>query len=218
MHIDGIPFKCTKCGDCCRWDGEVRITQDDGRRLSEHLDVDTEDFYSQFCKEISGKKFLKNKKNKTDCIFLEDNECSVHEFKPEQCASYPKNYEERCPGFQLNRGKPMSGYDSKVADMNSRFSSLQSYEKEVISNLFRDLKSDSRIASVANSVINEGIDVFFNPDRIKVSSLDDLFAFNRVDASKLIHKCTKDLWTIEKNSNGEVHITRLFNDGEPVRG
>jgi Fe-S-cluster containining protein len=217
--VDGHSFECIQCGKCCRWAGEVLVEDEDADRISKHQGMDIDKFHNEYCVKKGNKYYLRNQKSSPDCVYLKDNSCTIYELKPKQCTDYPKTYDERCPGFHKLRGKIMSRFEEKVAEMNKKFSGLQAYEIEVAANLFKELQGNEKTAtSVVNSVLEEGIDSFFNTDRIKVSSLEDLFAFNRVDSGILIHKSTRDLWTIEKNSNGDVHITRLFNDGEPVKG
>lgn len=54
--------------------------------------------------------------------------------------------------------------------------------------------------------------------RVKVASLNQLNGFQRLSSETLIHKSTKDLWTI-KNEGGEYYIERLFQDnGQPLKG
>jgi Fe-S-cluster containining protein len=218
--IDGKPFECTRCGDCCRWEGHVYLTPEDTRRLSQHQGIALEEYLRDYTEQYGSSLVLKNKgKGTKECIYLEDNECSINSIKPKQCAEYPTKYEVRCPGFKHTGRTAMSKYDEVVSQMNDRFSSLQGYEKEVSDNLFRDLKKNVKASTVATKALVEGIDDYFNVDRIKIASLDDLFSFNRVDANTLVHKSTKDLWGIDKDSSGKVVITRLFsNDGEPIKG
>lgn len=53
--------------------------------------------------------------------------------------------------------------------------------------------------------------------RVKVGSLSQLTGFERASAETLIHKSTKDLWTITREGN-EYYIERLFQDnGDPLK-
>ena len=55
--------------------------------------------------------------------------------------------------------------------------------------------------------------------RRKVASLSDLQGFVRLSAETLINKSQRDLWSIDKESDGNFYIQRLFNDnGEPLKG
>lgn len=53
--------------------------------------------------------------------------------------------------------------------------------------------------------------------RVKVGSLTQLAGFERMSAETLVHKSTKDLWTIKKEGE-EYYIERLFQDnGDPLK-
>jgi hypothetical protein len=56
--------------------------------------------------------------------------------------------------------------------------------------------------------------------RRTATSLGDLSDFMRVstDDNELVHKATRDLWSFEEGSGGELVISRLFNEtGEPLQ-
>jgi hypothetical protein len=55
--------------------------------------------------------------------------------------------------------------------------------------------------------------------RRKVASLGDLRPFVRLSSDTLIHKSDRDLWTLQKEADGNYFIQRLFDDnGEPLKG
>ena len=46
-----------------------------------------------------------------------------------------------------------------------------------------------------------------------------IFSFDRISSEHLIHKCTRDLWKIDQDKEGNVQITRLFDGtGDPIKG
>jgi len=210
-------FECTKCGDCCRWEGTVKITKDDAERASSALGLDTKEFQDKCTKiEDTGLRVLKNKgdiglKGK-DCIFLEDNKCLINFYKPRQCQDFPKEYDPRCPGF------------TEVDDMeNGKNKEPKDFDKAVIASLFESLRSGVTPGKVASLNLNDessGMDAFLDPRsaKVRIASLDDLYAFHR-EGSTLIHKANKELWSIEKSSNGEIFIARHFDpsSGEPLK-
>lgn len=56
-----------------------------------------------------------------------------------------------------------------------------------------------------------------NEHRIRVASSMDLLDFLKVGSSDLIHKATRDLWSIQTGKMG-VEIVRLFDDnGKPIK-
>ena len=54
--------------------------------------------------------------------------------------------------------------------------------------------------------------------RTKVASIEQLGDFVRTGSDTLIHKSDKDLWSLQKDANGEYFIERMFEDGDPVKG
>lgn len=55
--------------------------------------------------------------------------------------------------------------------------------------------------------------------RRRVATVGDLTDFLRAGSgTDLVHKATKDLWTMDKDENGELVISRLFaENGEPLK-
>lgn len=55
--------------------------------------------------------------------------------------------------------------------------------------------------------------------RKKVASLEQLSGFVRTASDTLVHKSNQDLWSLQKDANGEFFIERKFdNTGGPVKG
>jgi Fe-S-cluster containining protein len=215
--VDGYKFECVKCGKCCKWEGVVRLTSEDVERLAKHLKIDTSECLDKYTNDG---KTLKDKKDNQECVFLKDNQCSVWDSKPEQCGKFPIKYTSKCPGFiKEDRSACMSTYGAAVKMAQERLASSQDYMKTVSDNLYRDLNAGAKASSVAAMAIEAGIDSYLSDNTVKIASLEDLFAFDRVDKDNLIHKATHDLWNIDTDKNGTVQITRLFdNSGDPIKG
>lgn len=224
--VDGRKFNCIRCGRCCKWSGYVFLDKDDIDRLSKRLtENDTEEFIKKYTTEKKSRGDIKNiilinKPDTEDCFFLENNKCSIYEDRPRQCKCFPTKYDHRCPGFsEMKEVKAMSGIlAERVVKMNKKLSNEDNFDKAVLNNLYEGLSKKASASSITKKAIGEGIDSFFLDERVKVASLDELFAFNRVDNKHLIHKSTRDLWSIDADENGDVHITRLFESGKPVKG
>lgn len=53
---------------------------------------------------------------------------------------------------------------------------------------------------------------------IRAQSLGDLSAFFQRSGSDLIHKATRDLWSLQQTEDGNYRIDRLFQEnGEPIK-
>ncbi len=101
-----LDFSCQSCGNCCRY-FSINLTHLDVERVLENRpDLKATDFVSFESSEekdelesfIStyGKRqiILKKKPNTKECIFLEDNKCSIHSFKPIVCKVWPFSLEK----------------------------------------------------------------------------------------------------------------------------
>jgi uncharacterized protein len=106
------PFVCRRCGNCCRGEGFVWLSDDDIERISGRLRITRKEFVAQYtCRltDFGGGIVLINKDDKAiSCIFLEAYGCSVHEVKPGQCAGFPMTWSRDdamaiCAGLQAIR-------------------------------------------------------------------------------------------------------------------
>lgn len=93
-------FRCALCGNCCRGEGYVRITAEEGEKIAGHLNVSLSEFAARYTRipEVSeqcdaGEVWLKDKPGpEQECIFLENNRCAIHEVKPTQCIGFPTKW------------------------------------------------------------------------------------------------------------------------------
>ena len=105
---EGLPFKCTQCGDCCRIEGYVWVTSEDIERLASFLKMSATAFEGKYVRQVGRKRSLIEKPN-SECIFWEDG-CSVYPVRPPQCKTFPfwhdnlsslaswQQVVEECPG------------------------------------------------------------------------------------------------------------------------
>lgn len=85
---------CSKCNNCCK---EIKpiLKQDDVIKMARELNVTVKEFKKKFLeKDKPGDGFVFNQK---PCPFLKDNTCSVFDFRPQDCLSYPYIFQN---GFQ----------------------------------------------------------------------------------------------------------------------
>jgi len=123
----GLRFQCTQCGNCCSGPpGYVWLSDAEISRFATHLNLTREIFVRTYCRVVSGRISLREKKNlrnEFDCIFLAEREvdgkrhrgCTVYEVRPLQCRTWPfwdgllqdsdswNSAAVKCPG--MNRGK-----------------------------------------------------------------------------------------------------------------
>jgi len=87
--------------------------------------------------------------------------------------------------------------------------------KREVDRLFRSGKSKG---TSRNTYFTDP-EVIRRASNFRVGSLGDLTDFMKVSEGKLVHKSTKDLWSVAKDAEGMFVVERLFDDaGEPIKG
>lgn len=57
-----------------------------------------------------------------------------------------------------------------------------------------------------------------SPEQTRLAFTDDLFGFEKLSSDSLVHKSSRELWTIKMGDAGETFIEKQFDDqGAPVR-
>lgn len=94
-----IFYECQRCTACCRWPGQVRLTDAEITRLAEFKNLNELDFIQQFTRLTDDRRglALMDKPNGA-CIFLDENDCAVQLVKPQQCRDFPNLW--NFPGFE----------------------------------------------------------------------------------------------------------------------
>ncbi len=122
-------YECQRCTACCRWPGQVRITDAEISRMAAHLGLDEHTFIQRYTKLRGDRQalVLMDKPN-GECIFLNGSNCEVQPVKPQQCRDFPNlwNY----PGAEkLCRAKPL---DVSVEEFRRRVSAATGRPEETI--------------------------------------------------------------------------------------
>jgi len=85
-----IFLECQRCTACCRWPGQVKLTKDEISRLARFKRMPEHDFIQQFTRLRPDRRGLALlEKPNGECVFLNGNDCSVQEVKPQQCRDFP---------------------------------------------------------------------------------------------------------------------------------
>ena len=92
-------LECQRCTACCRWPGQVRLSDQETARLAAFKGVGEREFIQQFTRLRwdRGGLALQEKPDGT-CIFLEGNDCAVQPVKPQQCREFPNLW--KFPGYE----------------------------------------------------------------------------------------------------------------------
>ncbi len=95
-------FKCTGCGDCCRWTGSVLLTDRDISILASHMDVSESAFIADHTR-LAPNRIQLALLDQPDgsCSLLKGDRCSIYDARPEQCRSFPFSWSvpEGCPAL-----------------------------------------------------------------------------------------------------------------------
>ena len=105
-------FKCTGCGECCRWSGSVLLTDGDIAGLAHHFGVSEQEFIDRHTR-LAPNRIQLALLDQTDgsCAFLEGSRCSIYAARPEQCRSFPFAWSvpEGCPALDQLNSEKVSG-------------------------------------------------------------------------------------------------------------
>ncbi len=108
-----IIHTCQRCGACCRWAGDVCLTDADISAIAAFLGLAEEDFIAQYCRLQRSRKGLSliDAEGSDDCIMLTEEGCRIQPVKPKQCRDFPykwnfPGWEQLCPGAGRTEGPP----------------------------------------------------------------------------------------------------------------
>jgi Fe-S-cluster containining protein len=78
---------CRACAECCRV-GDVPIVERDAEKLARYLGISGKEFVEKYTAlDEDGGPILK--REKTGCVFLSGNDCTVYEARPGNCERFP---------------------------------------------------------------------------------------------------------------------------------
>jgi Fe-S-cluster containining protein len=113
-------YECQRCTACCRWPGQVRLTDAEIARMAAFKGMSQRAFIQQFTRLRRDRQglALMDKPN-GECIFLEGNDCAVQPVKPQQCRDFPNLW--NFPGFEkVCKALPRMVSDPEYRDLTSR--------------------------------------------------------------------------------------------------
>ncbi|MFT5441190.1 MAG: Fe-S-cluster containining protein [Myxococcota bacterium] len=89
-YKDGLQFKCTQCGHCCRGPGNVWVSDNEIEELAALVELSDEQFRETYIKRAARRGLLIAQKRNKDCIFWDETGgCQVYSARPKQCRTYP---------------------------------------------------------------------------------------------------------------------------------
>ena len=99
--FDPVPifYECDRCTACCRWPGQVKITDAEITRMAAELGLSEGGFIRTYTRlNVSRSGLALTDKENGECIFLDGNNCRVNSVKPQQCRNFPNLW--NFPGFE----------------------------------------------------------------------------------------------------------------------
>lgn len=91
---NGARYICTRCGNCCRWQGYVHLTEYEITEIAQYLEMQRANFIARYTRLAPSRKNLAlTEKPDQSCIFLTaENLCAINPVKPEQCRRFPNDW------------------------------------------------------------------------------------------------------------------------------
>jgi len=92
-------YQCQRCTNCCRWPGDVKVTEEEIGNIAGFLGVELTDFVGRYTRLRADRRGL-SLVDRPDhsCIFLEGKECLINPVKPQQCRDFPNKW--NFPGWR----------------------------------------------------------------------------------------------------------------------
>lgn len=103
-----IFWQCDRCTECCRWPGQVRVTDAESARIADHLGLAVPDFIREFTRLTWQRDGLAlTDQADGSCVFLDGNDCRIQPVKPQQCRDFPNlwnfpDFEKVCHAKPVN--------------------------------------------------------------------------------------------------------------------
>jgi Fe-S-cluster containining protein len=94
-----IHYECVRCTECCRWPGQVELSEAEIARMAAFLGVSELEFIEIYTDLRPDRRGLALRdKPGGECVLLEGRDCLVQPVKPRQCREFPNGWS--FPGFE----------------------------------------------------------------------------------------------------------------------
>lgn len=101
-------YLCQRCGNCCRWPGDVIITPEEVSAIAAHVGMAESEFIQQRTRLSANRRHLSIiEKEDGSCFYLEGlNTCLIQAVKPHQCKGFPNDWRfdgwrEKCEAIEV---------------------------------------------------------------------------------------------------------------------
>jgi Fe-S-cluster containining protein len=92
-------FQCQRCTACCRWPGDVQLTDEEIPAIAAFLGLSVHDFvqsHTRLNRTRTGLSLLEHPNG--TCVWLDGIDCRLQEVKPAQCLGFPNTW--NFPGWR----------------------------------------------------------------------------------------------------------------------
>jgi len=117
-------LECQRCTACCRWPGQVRVSDDERLAIAGFLGMTEQEFINRHMRLADDRRslVLADKPN-GECDFLDGDDCRLQSVKPQQCRDFPNLW--NFPGFEkvchaLPREVSEAEYRQRIARVTGR--------------------------------------------------------------------------------------------------
>jgi Fe-S-cluster containining protein len=92
-------YLCERCTNCCRWPGDVKVSDKEITAIASFLKMPEELFIEQYTRLRANRRGL-SLIDQPDgaCIFLDGPDCKIQSVKPLQCRGFPNAW--NFPGWR----------------------------------------------------------------------------------------------------------------------
>ncbi len=94
-------FQCLRCGTCCKWEGSVRVNEQEIKAIAEFLGIPEQEFiYAHTVLTPDRRSLSLMEKADGSCVYYEEEtkSCQINPVKPHQCAAFPREW--NFPGWE----------------------------------------------------------------------------------------------------------------------
>ncbi len=100
---EGVWYQCQRCTNCCKWEGDVVLMEDEVEKIADFLKIPVYEFVRDWTRLRENRQGLSliDKEGSSECIMLDGKDCRLQEMKPKQCQDFPNqwnfpNWRESC--------------------------------------------------------------------------------------------------------------------------
>jgi Fe-S-cluster containining protein len=92
-------YLCERCTNCCRWPGDVKVSDKEITAIASFLGMPENEFIQQYTRLRTNRRGL-SLIDQADgaCIFLDGQDCKIQPVKPQQCRDFPNAW--NFPGWR----------------------------------------------------------------------------------------------------------------------